>query len=358
MRTKSGVRVLVVVAAAVLAGCGSRVTAPSDRTFDVTAAGRANATVSSLVSGSGMSGVAALSGRMPAELGPASVFAGAPMPGVTGVPALALRLLRSLPGTSGPLAVQVIRPSVLGHTYVYDPGSHRYVPDLARAGAPANGVRFILYAVDPGSHEPSVGHETGYADLEDDHPAGLGVGLHFVAIASGKTFLDYHFTLDPTFTGGSLRASGFLADDQNRLDFMIGAAGQIIGPSQTAQVTFDLAIASQQFHAAGAITSTGFGTEAAAQVDVQVAIGSDVLHLTGQSVNSTVDVRLSVNGRLFATISGDAQHPVVRGDGGRELTPAEIQTLGGLVGVIYGAIDMFEHLLEPIAVLLGISILL
>ncbi len=356
MRIHSKCHTALLVAAGLLAGCAdSRISAPSGESFDVAAAGRANATMNALVSGAGMSGVAALGGRMPSELGASTSLPGSPEAAGSGISALALRLLQSLPA-GGPLTVQMIRPAVLGHTYVYDPAAHRYVPDPARAGAPANGVRFILYAVDPGSHEPLAGQETGYADLTEQGAVGLGVGLRFRAVSAGRTFLDYAFTLTPTFTGGVLGVTGFLADEENRLDFTIGAVGQAIGASQAARVTFDLAVPSQRFHATGSIdaaASRGVGT---ARVEVAVAIGSDLIHLAGESSSAAVNAGLRVNGRLFATITGDPQHPTVRGDGGRELSPAEIQVLGGLVGVVYGAIEMFEHLLEPVAVLLGISI--
>ena len=91
-------------------------------------------------------------------------------------------------------------------------------------------------------------------------------------------------------------------------------------------------------------------------MELAVTIGSDLIGFTGESSASTVNARLSVNSRLFASITGDPQNPTVRGDGGRELSPAEVKVLGGLVGVVYGVIEMFEHLLEPVAVLLGISI--
>ncbi len=358
MRHEPKIQAGLILAAALLTGCAeSRIVAPAGESFDVAAAGRVNATMNTLVFGSGMAGVAALSGRMPAELGASNSVSVAPVFDGSGIPALALRLLRSLPASGGPLAVQVIRPAVLGRTYVYDPAARRYVPAPSRLGAPANGVRFILYAVDPGSHEPRGDQETGYADLTDQGTAsGFGVGLHFRAVASGKTFLDYGFTLAPTLTGGLLQLSGFLSDDLNRLDFTIGAAGQAIGASQTARVTFELAVPSQQFFATGSIDAASNGTVGTARVELAVTIGSDLISFTGESSASTVNARLSVNSRLFASITGDPQNPTVRGDGGRELSPAEVKVLGGLVGVVYGVIEMFEHLLEPVAVLLGISI--
>lgn len=359
MRTTSGIRAAVFAAASLLAGCAdSPITAPPGESFDVDGAGRANTTVNGLVSGLAMSSVAAIGSRMPTELGAATAISGLPETAAPGIANLALRLLRSLPAAGGPLTVQVIRPAVLGRTYIYSPAERRYVPDATRTGAPANGVRFILYALDPGTHDPLVSLETGYADLTDQEPPGLAVGLRFRAVSSGRTFLDYALTLTPTFTGGILGVNGFLADETNRLDFTIGATGQAIGSSQAAQVTFELSVPSQEFEATGSINATGSGGVGSAHVDIEVAIGSDEIRLTGESSATVVNATLTVNGDLFAVITGNPHHPTVRGEGGRELTAAETLVLAGLVGVIYGTVELFEHLLEPVAVLLGISIAL
>jgi hypothetical protein len=151
------------------------------------------------------------------------------------------------------------------------------------------------------------------------------VSLRLRAVADGRTFLDYAFTLAPTFTGGLLSVSGFLADDRNRLDFTIAAAGEAIGASQAAHVTFELAIPAQRFHAVGSIEAVAGVDAGTARVEVAVAIGADVIHFAGAASTAGVNAGLSVNGSLFATITGDPRHPTVRGAGGRELSPAEIQ---------------------------------
>lgn len=352
-------RILIVgaMSAVLLGGCGdSRVAGPVEGGFDMAAAETANATIGALIDGPGMTGLAALGPRMPAVFAGGSEVRGA-LRSVPGLPGLALRLLQSVPTPDGPLTVPVMRPAVLGRTYVYSAAEHRYVPDPSRTGAPANGARFILYQVDPVSHEPIAGQETGYADLTDEGAGtGLGVALRLRAVADGKTFLDYAFSLTPTFAGGLLRVSGFLSDGQNRLDFSIGAAGQAIWTNQAVRVTFELDLAAQRFHANGSIEALASGTAGTARVEVAVTIGSDAIQLSGESTAASVNAGLSVNGRLFATITGNPRHPTIRGDGGRELSAAELQVLGGLVGVVYGAIEMLEHLLEPVAVLLGISI--
>lgn len=347
------------LAIALLGGCAeSRVTAPPDGSFDVAAASAANASLSGLVFGPEILSVAALGAHLPAELGGPSPGPGLAAP-AAGVAGLALRLLESLPAPGGPFAVPVIRPSALGRTYVYDPAAHRYSPDPSRAGAPANGVRFILYAADSANHEPRVGQETGYADLTDDGAAaGLGVGLHFRAVTGGRTFLDYAFTLTPAFSGATLRVAGFLADDQNRLDFTLGAATQSSGGSASARVTFEFALPTRQFHATGTIAGESNGPAGALRIDVSVAIGADTIRFTRESSGDAVNAALFVSGRLFATITGDPHHPTVRGEGGREPTPEETQALGGMVGVVYGVLELFEHLLEPVAALLGVGLAL
>jgi hypothetical protein len=174
-------------------------------------------------------------------------------------------------------------------------------------------------------------------------------------VAGGGTVLDYAFTLSPTPTGGSLRVSGFLADDRNRLDFALAAASQSGALEQSGRVTFDLALPAQRFHATGSVEAATNGSAGAVRIDVSVAIGADLIHFSGASNGDVVSVAISANGRLLATITGDPHHPIVRGSDGRELSPAETLALGGLVSVVYRAIEMVEHLLEPVALLLGLG---
>jgi hypothetical protein len=69
---------------------------------------------------------------------------------------------------SGSAAEPVFPPELLGMTFEWSFGEGHYVP-TERAGAPTNGIRFILYAIDPLSRvpiDPLV--ETGHLDLTDE----------------------------------------------------------------------------------------------------------------------------------------------------------------------------------------------
>jgi hypothetical protein len=87
-------------------------------------------------------------------------------------------------------ADQLISDSSLGMTFVYDPAQNKYVADPLRTGAPANGIRLILYAA-TSIGEPDVTQETGHADLIDNGAGVDGIDLRFEVVNEGQTFLDY-----------------------------------------------------------------------------------------------------------------------------------------------------------------------
>src|SRR3712207_1381042 len=99
-----------------------------------------------------------------------------------GIRAAAVRSAQRLAATLRPVArpamsasssthpnqsLMAVPPEVAGKTFEYDPVTGSYAAGV-RTGAPSNGVRFILYAVDPVSYMPVEPlTETGYVDLTD-----------------------------------------------------------------------------------------------------------------------------------------------------------------------------------------------
>ena len=69
------------------------------------------------------------------------------------------------------VALAVLPAEVLGKTFEYNSGTAQYEA-TERAGAPANGVRFILYAINPVTQVPVEPlTEAGYADVLDESTA-------------------------------------------------------------------------------------------------------------------------------------------------------------------------------------------
>ena len=115
-------------------------------------------------------------------------------------------------------AAAAVPAEYLGVTFVYDVGSHTYVQsDLT--GAPSNGVRFLLYAVNPVTGaivEPL--NQIGYADIvtiETSTSASVQVQL----VSGGVTYLDYTVAVGGTTSSVTLSISGYATNGTDRVNF-------------------------------------------------------------------------------------------------------------------------------------------
>ena len=84
--------------------------------------------------------------------------------------------------------------------------------------------------------------------------------------------------------------------------------------------------------------------------------GQDLIVVSYKVQNHTLDAAFSLNGKLLATATGDPKSPVIRGEGGRELTQEEMAALGAIAGLAEGVFKLFYELLEPAGALLGMGL--
>jgi len=252
-----------------------------------------------------------------------------------------------------------IAATSLGMTFVYDPLQHRYVPDLARSGAPASGVRFILYDVDPETGEPLVASEIGYADLVDEGVARpSGIALHLTVVAGGVSLFDYRVTADGSPAGGALVVNGVVSDGVTRITIDVAATARVTRDGNEGDVRFRIAVPDRGF----TVTANAHGIESAGHhagsmnLDIQSAEATIGVSITNR--DRTIDGKFSVNGRLFATVNGNGENLEIRGAGGRELTPDERQMLGNIIQLTGAIGEMLGALLGPVALafmLVGMS---
>jgi hypothetical protein len=251
-----------------------------------------------------------------------------------------------------------IPPAALGRTFVFDAAQHKYLPDPTRAGAPPNGVRFILYAVNPVTHEPVTAAEVGYADLMDEAAPGTsGLALHLVVVSGATIFLDYRVAMDGSPTTGVLSVSGFVVNGESPLHFQIAAHGTSNSDGAAIDVEFQFAVPERGFSVEGRVHGVHAATSGghAESVHLRVATGSAAIGFDAQSDGENVDATISVNGHLFATVRGDGRNPEIRGEGGRPLSTDELQALGQIVQFAGGALATFGQLLAPVEGIVGLS---
>lgn len=266
-------------------------------------------------------------------------------------------------GVASGLAIGVLAPSArtirvesLGKTFRWDATARRYVHAPERSGAPANGVRFLLYAINPVTHEPLVDNEIGYADLTD---VGLalanGFGLRLQVVSGTLTALDYTVVIQGTENAGSLGVSGFLSDGTTRLQFVIDAHARSAGATAALDVDFQFAIPERGLSVVAHVNGAHTAQENAQRVDLSVRSGASRIDVAVTEDARAVDATIHVNDQLFATVRGDRHNPEIRGAGGRELTQQEMQALQHIVALAGGIFELFANLLKPVVAIFALS---
>lgn len=359
--TRALINASLAVAALAIGGCGSdRATAP--RPFDperVTA--DVDATISSL-SAAPFESFAAMSlhfGLSPfagSVAGSARDFVAQGDTRASATERIGL-VTRRLLGVSATSSVPVFEPAVLGTTYVFDQSEGRYVPSR-RGGAPANGVRFILYAVNPVTHETVVGSEIGHADLLDEGRArASGIALRLLIVSNSITYLDYAVTVDGTPRSGTLGIVGAMTDGTTRANFRIAARAAATLTGFTTTVDFDFAVPSRRFGVTAALENTL--TRGAFSENTHLTVRSEGgrIEYVVRGDFENIDATISVNGRRFATATGPRAHPEIRGAGGEALTEQEAHALRRILHLADAVGVLFLRLLQPLAAIFHLSMI-
>lgn len=257
---------------------------------------------------------------------------------------------------AGTALIPVMRSNVLGKTFVYDPSVRKYVPDPARTDAPSNGVRFILYDVDP-NENPLPSNEIGYADLTDERRSSANsAGIRLEAVIGGVTKLAYSFDLSGSVQTAQFHVFGYIADGGDKLDFSINTTQQLFGRGGKATLEAKLYVAQDDFEVTANAAGIAGEENGDGKVDLTIRSKLDEVAVAAETKGGQLDAGFSLNGQLFATAKGDPKSPVIRGDGGRELTDEETQVLGAIVAMADGIFKFVSRLLAPAGALLLIAL--
>ena len=246
-------------------------------------------------------------------------------------------------GSASPLAI--FPADVLGATFVWDADLDQYVQDPQRTGAPSNGVRVILYAVDPVLHLPTAAlDEIGYLDIMDESTASVDA-LHLVAVVDDVTYLDYVASATRTTTSLTLSAEGFVSNGTDGVDFDL-----TFSLSQSA-VSVDY----QLTHGDDTLRLEGTLSESSFTVTLTLSDGDNTITFQVTVTPSTVEGSIEYNGEVAVEIGGTPEDPTWTRADGTALTAQQIaalEHLGESIDVITGH---FDDLLGPaiVAFLLG-----
>ncbi len=231
---------------------------------------------------------------------------------------------RSHPAINASIAIP---PEVAGTTFEYDVDTDHWVPG-DETGAPANGVRFILYAVDGGGAVIEPLDQIGYADLYDLTDGATAAG-RIVVVANSTTWVDYRADLTGNEDAGELNVDGYIrfATDQWVFDFsMTYDEGETDDPAFTLASTVefpqhDVEIEVNWNRAAGPGALLTF--------DERFQSPNGRLDYDGSwSDGTSPSLEIFVNGDAYAHLTGSGEDGLVGVDG-RVLTDDEKEVLAG-----------------------------
>lgn len=333
-------------------------------TFDAEAALADYETIDAVLSSNGWAGFQALGSRTPfaKSADQIDVVAGLSAPrGSDDARSFALHLADRLQAgrlATAPSAAPIISHLHRGKTFVYDPAIDDYAVDPDRTGAPANGVRFIMYAVDV-EGRPIVDEEIGYADLVDEGDnSSEDIVLHLTVVERGVTILDYRTSLDENGDRGTITVDGFLSGDGNRLDFAIEATGTDVGGRTTLDVSFDMRVDARNFSITGTVHGVEEGNEGEGDVDITVRHRSESIRVDLSGQDGVIDGTFFLNGDVFATVSGPENEPTFLGASGDPLTGPEFLVLRHIVDTVEDVFDFLEDLVDPVDELVTLGAIL
>ena len=350
-------RMLVAACAIAMVGCGSE---PS--TFDPAATSADVSAMTAAFESPVIQSFAAASASMDAVSGARATFTLGQLETASSRSRDAARYIsrvRSVLGTqSAGLSASsaAIPPEALGKTFIYSTADGHYVAS-DRAGAPSDGVRFVLYAVNPVTGaiaEPL--NEIGYADVVVDEGS-TSLSAKVTVVSGGTTYLDYEVEVSGSGTGGRVLVDGFITNGVDRADFRLDNTvvfdGEMSGqftldysidvPSRDLSFEFDMTIAGDGATGEGTITLALELSGPNGRVDLAGTYST--------TAASTLDV--DVNGDDFATINITAESTTestieVVGANGNALTDAEREALENIFDAFEDGFDVFEELLRPI----------
>jgi hypothetical protein len=258
---------------------------------------------------------------------------------------------------SASAAEPVFPPELLGVTFEWNFLEGHYVP-TERAGAPTNGIRFVLYAIDPVTRvpvEPLV--ETGFVNLTDEGGAS-NTRLGLYAESGGTALVDYFVDLVYALAGEDIDvtviAEGYISDGTDQLDFALSQGATLLGSTETIEMdmVYSLSLAGQNVSVTvemhGEFDFSGDNPIENVSVELRVQNGTEFVDFEMTlSADNSMSGFIKYNGTTVVNISGTEGDPVFTRADGSELTLEEVGALLDLFNMIDDVFEMVEDIFEP-----------
>ena len=277
------------------------------------------------------------------------------------------------PRMSASAAAALFPSALLGKTFEWNFTTLQY-DTTARAGAPSNGVRFILYAIDELTGQPAgpaPGTEVGYLDLKDEGSVSQPkVHVIVAGVGGAPVYVDYTVMVSSqSTTSVKITTAGYItngADSPDSLRFsgVITASGSTSSVSVTEDVSFD--VNSHEIHVRNwervTLTQSGQNLAVSLRISFRFEHAGEIVTLEGSldadnagNVNGTFISK--VDGGLYATcsVTGTQNSYTLSCQGADQdgLSADDDAALDALGAAAGNVTSVFEGILTPAIGVLG-----
>jgi|SRR5829696_1037539 len=249
---------------------------------------------------------------------------------------------------SGRVAYAAVPAAVAGKTFVYDPATATYVAsDLT--GAPNNGVRFIVYAVDPVSYIPVIPLvETGHVDLID-LSSGTSQAARVLVVSGGTTYVDYTVTATSGPSSGQVTVLGMVTDGITQAKINLRAT---ITYTAGLTLTYSLDLPQREVSIDLSVNVSDVSQQSSPiNVNLVMAGPNGTVSMSGQFTDTSGTLNIRINGHAFATLTSNGTVTTITRTDGTPLSDDEMQALEGVFELQANAFISFDQMLAPVGAL-------
>ena len=248
-----------------------------------------------------------------------------------------------------PAGMAILPAHVHGATFLWEPRRGHYAASRD-AGAPAHGVRFVLYAVDPGTGRPAEPlRPVGHVDVTDSvTPAESAVRLRVVS--EQTTWLDYAVSSDRSAEGAVVTMHGFVTDGADRVAFDVEATLGIEEGEDASRIDYRIAVPSRDLAVQWTVALGGLQS-VAQPMSLDLALGSaDGSVLLGGTVSGDAGtLHVLANNVPVSTVSLSRNGIALARPDGTELDSSEARALRHVLSSVEDASRFSDLLLAPVA---------
>lgn len=261
---------------------------------------------------------------------------------------LAATLKRGMSASGSLRSAQVVAavpPEVAGKTFVYDPNTVGYVAsDIT--GAPANGVRFILYAVDPVTYAPVEPlNATGHVDLID-LSAGSTQAARVLVVSGSTTYIDYTASATTGTSSSRLTVIGMVTDGniqaninlRSTFTFTTGLTLTYSLDLPQRDVSIDLTVGSSDVSQQDSPTT----------VTLTMRGPNGTIGMNGQFTDTSGSLNITINGSAFAHVTTSGTSVTFTRHDGTPLSQEELDVLERVFALQEQAFISFDQMLAPV----------